>query len=320
MTNQNPLISVIVPVYNAEKTLHRCVDSICTQTHKNLEIILVDDGSTDKSSSICDEYAAKDVRVRVIHKENGGLSFARNSGLDSCRGEYITFVDSDDYILPQMYESMLAALTEKKVDICVCQWQYEKADGKQVVSPAKIESAVYGYKSAAEFAEFLYKAGPYENGVVVSVWNKLYCRDVFESLRFAGRYAEDDEICARIYSQPYRVFVMDGQYYVYCENHVSLTHIPFSGNRLFFLNVLERRCEQFADNSYIVERTRRLYCEMYIEYYFKATDAGIAMPEACVFDSMLERLVKTGNCSLKCLVRMLLFRFSPQLYRILLNR
>ena len=320
MTNQSPLISVIVPVYKVEQYLHRCVDSILAQSHTNLEIILIDDGSPDRSGEICDEYAVKDSRIRVIHKENSGVSTARNAGLDICRGEYIAFVDSDDYILPQMYESMLATLAEGEVDICVCQWQYEKADGTQVVSSDKIDPAIYGHKPAGEFAEFLYKAGPYENGVVVSVWNKLYRRSVFQNLRFTGRFAEDDEICARIYSQPYRVFVMEGQYYVYCENHVSLTHVLFNGNRLFFLNVLERRCEHFADNAYIVERTRRLYCEMYIEYYYKAADAGIAMPEACVFDSMLERLVKTGNCSLKCLVRMLLFRFSPQLYRMLLNR
>ena len=311
---------MIVLVYNAEKTLHRCEDSICAQEYTNLEIILVDDGSTDRSGAICDEFATGDGHIRVIHRENGGLSAARNSGLDVCQGEYIAFVDSDEYILPQMYTNMLATLAEGEVDICVCQWQYEKADGTQVVSSDKIDPAIYGHKPAGEFAEFLYKAGPYENGVVVSVWNKLYRRSVFQNLRSTGRFAEDDEICARIYSQAYRVFVMEAQYYVYCENNTSLTHAPFNNNRLLFLDVLERRCEHFADNAYIVERTRQLYCEMYIEYYFKAADAGITMPDVHTFDIILLSLIKTGNWTVKFLVRMILFRISPPLYHVLLNR
>lgn len=102
MTKQAPLISVIVPVYNAEKFLNRCVESILAQTYSNLEVILVDDGSPDCCGVICDEFAAKDPRIRVIHQENGGLSAARNAALDVCNGDYIAFVDSDDYILPDL--------------------------------------------------------------------------------------------------------------------------------------------------------------------------------------------------------------------------
>ena len=94
--SDSPLISVIIPVYNVEKYLHRCLDSVIEQTYKNLEVILIDDGSTDHSGEICDDYAAKDVRIHVIHQENQGVSAARNKGLDNVKGEYITFVDSDD--------------------------------------------------------------------------------------------------------------------------------------------------------------------------------------------------------------------------------
>ena len=102
--NQNPRISVIVPVYNVEQYLPRCVESILAQTYENLEILLVDDGAKDGSGAICDAYARQDERVKVIHKENGGLSSARNAGIDASTGEYLSFVDSDDWIEPDMYE------------------------------------------------------------------------------------------------------------------------------------------------------------------------------------------------------------------------
>ena len=106
----NPLISVIVPVYNVAEYLSRCVDSILAQSYENLQIILVDDGSTDDSGKICEEYAKKDARIQVIHQNNGGLSSARNAGLDLASGEYIGFVDSDDWIEPEMYAEMLARM------------------------------------------------------------------------------------------------------------------------------------------------------------------------------------------------------------------
>ena len=112
--NGNPLISVIVPVYKVEEYLARCVDSILGQTYRNLEILLVDDGSPDRCGVMCDEYASRDSRIRVIHKENGGLSSARNAAIDVARGEYIGFVDSDDWIEPETYEALLdMALTEQ---------------------------------------------------------------------------------------------------------------------------------------------------------------------------------------------------------------
>src|SRR5665647_2657921 len=102
----NPLISIIVPIYKVENYIRNCVDSILNQTYKNLEVILVDDGSTDNCGNICDEYSLKDNRIKTIHKKNGGLSSARNAGLDVAKGEYIGFIDSDDWIEKDMYESL----------------------------------------------------------------------------------------------------------------------------------------------------------------------------------------------------------------------
>ncbi len=112
-----PLISIIIPVYNVEQYLHRCVDSVLNQTYKNLEIILVNDGSPDNCPFICDEYAKKDKRIIVVHKENGGLSSARNAGLEIVQGEYISFIDSDDWIHENYIEILYKNLHEKKADI-----------------------------------------------------------------------------------------------------------------------------------------------------------------------------------------------------------
>lgn len=153
-----PLISVIIPVYNVEQYLRRCLDSVVAQTYQNLEIICVDDGSVDHSGKICDQYAARDARIKVIHQENQGLSAARNRGLDAAEGEYIAFVDSDDYILEDMYKKMLDKLLDYNVDLCVCQWQYEFSDGRQVVKKQNIDPAIYGCKTSLEFAASCTKA------------------------------------------------------------------------------------------------------------------------------------------------------------------
>ena len=116
---KNNLISIIVPIYNVEKYLKKCIDSIINQTYKNLEIILVDDGSPDNCGKICDEYAKKDNRIKVIHKENGGVSSARNVGVENATGEYIGFVDSDDYIEKDMYEVLINNLKKENADISI---------------------------------------------------------------------------------------------------------------------------------------------------------------------------------------------------------
>ena len=125
-------ISVIVPVYKAEDVLIKCVESILTQTYKNLEVILVDDGSPDHSGAICDQYVKKDNRVKVIHKKNGGVSSARNCGLDVATGDYCTFVDSDDYIDPTMYENMMKKAKQFDCDVVMCDCVKEYGDRSEV--------------------------------------------------------------------------------------------------------------------------------------------------------------------------------------------
>ena len=317
---RTPLISVIIPVYNVEKYLRRCLDSVIAQTYQNIEIICVDDGSIDESGRICDQYAVRDAHIKVIHQENQGLSAARNRGLDAAEGEYIAFVDSDDYILEDMYKKMLDMLLNYNVDLCVCQWQYEFSDGRQVVKKKNIDPTIYGRKTSLEFARFLYR-GNYENGVVVAAWNKLYRRALLDTIHFEGRIHEDDAFNGRIMAKNISVYVMEEQFYVYAQNGDSLTNKPFSANKFFFLDVLAERRELFKSDAFIRQETELLYCNMYIEYCLRARKDGVAVshPERYrqIFRKMFSSLRREGKANIKFRLRMMLFSFSPSLYRFI---
>lgn len=311
---------MIIPVYNVEKYLRRCLDSVIAQTYQKLEIICVDDGSIDDSGKICDQYAVRDARIKVIHQENQGLSAARNRGLDAAEGEYIAFVDSDDYILEDMYKKMLDKLLNYNVDLCVCQWQYEFSDGRQVVKRKNIDPTIYGRKASLEFARFLYM-GNYENGVVVAAWNKLYRRVLLDKIRFEGRIHEDEAFCGRIMAKNISVYVMEEQFYVYAQNGDSLTNKPFSANKFFFLDTLAERRELFKSDAFIRQETEQLYCNMYIEYCLRARKDGVAVshPERYrqIFRKMFSSLRREGKAGIKFRLRMMLFSFSPSLYRFI---
>ncbi len=180
-----PLLSIIVPVYKVEKYLDQCISSIRAQTYTNLEILLVDDGSPDACPGICDEAARQDGRIQVIHKKNGGLSDARNAGLDVARGQYIGFVDSDDYIAPNMYEVLLHAALTNDADMALCNYTSVRENTSTIQSLVDRDQSY----SKREFIEKLTEPG---GGYFVVVWNKLYKREIFENLRFpVGKQHED---------------------------------------------------------------------------------------------------------------------------------
>lgn len=180
----NAKISVIVPIYNTEKYLKRCVDSILKQTHQNIEIILVDDGSTDACPLICDEYAQADDRVKVIHKSNGGLSSARNAGIDLASGEYIGFVDSDDYVSANMYELLLSRLLADGTQVSNC--MYVRFDDSNEYEPRCMRNVDTVISSEDFVSELMMHKGD------VSVCTKLFVRELFDSVRFeCDRLNED---------------------------------------------------------------------------------------------------------------------------------
>lgn len=177
------LISVIVPVYNAEKYLARCVDSILAQTHSNLDIILVDDGSRDASGAICDAYAARDPRVRVIHKANAGVSAARNDGIDAARGEFIAFCDNDDFYAPAMLERLLGMCLDN--DCAMAQCLCEKGTAEIIPTP---EPKPVGVFTSRELLESFYR------NASIYCWDKLYRREIFDRIRFPeGSYTDEDQ-------------------------------------------------------------------------------------------------------------------------------
>ena len=182
---KNKKVSVIVPVYNMEKYLSRCVDSILAQTYADLEVILVDDGSTDCSGEMCDSYAERDNRVKVVHKANGGLSSARNAGLDLATGDYIGFVDSDDYISPEMY-SVLCHHIENS-DCEIANVMYVRADENGRTTPSKVPHNTDKEIEAEQFAkELMLHTGD------VSVCTKLFRAELFKNIRFPeGKLNED---------------------------------------------------------------------------------------------------------------------------------
>lgn len=163
-------VSVIIPVYGVEKYLSRCVDSVLAQTYSALQIILVDDGSPDRCSTICDEYAQKDARVQVVHKQNGGISSARNTGLSIASGEYVCFFDSDDYVEPDMIEKLVFAIEENNEDVCVCGYFVDFYDEQGNQLSTKTIAPTFSYIQAGfplkDFEEILGWCG--------YVWNKLY--------------------------------------------------------------------------------------------------------------------------------------------------
>lgn len=187
---RKPLISIIVPVYNVEKYLPQCLDSIMVQTYTNLEIILVDDGSTDNGGHICDEYAKSDSRIKVIHKQNAGLSAARNLGLDIAHGEYIGFVDSDDWIEPTMYEDLYAgfSITENTLLTNGMIYQYDDITGEELLMrPHSWKRESLLVINGADFGKAMFSETSNHYA-----WSKLYRREVFDWVRFReGRNDED---------------------------------------------------------------------------------------------------------------------------------
>ncbi|MBQ9229381.1 MAG: glycosyltransferase [Eubacterium sp.] len=178
---KEPLVSVIVPVYNVEKYLDQCVESIVNQTYMNLEIILVDDGSPDGCPQLCDAWAAKDSRIKVIHQPNGGVSAARNAGLDIATGDYIGFVDSDDLIPEDYYEFLFNLLKKEKADIARCAHYYFDDNGFSHNCDEIIESP-FVIEGSAALMEDIKNSG---NKSVV-IWNKLFKRSVIDNVRFDG--------------------------------------------------------------------------------------------------------------------------------------
>ena len=214
MPCEKPLLSIIVPVYDVENYLQKCIDSILAQTLTDFELILVEDGSPDNCPALCDA-AAKDARVRVLHQKNGGLSAARNAGLDAARGEWIGFVDSDDYIAPEMYETLYKAVQSTGADLALC--DYVKVDENGALCT---QTHVAVPQKSLTGRELLQKA--YWTTVQIA-WNKLYRRSLFAQLRYpVGKLNEDFFVIPEICLNTQRAVVVPEVLYYYVQRSDSI--------------------------------------------------------------------------------------------------
>lgn len=214
----NKLISVIIPVYNVKNYLEKCVKSVVLQSYKNLEIILVNDGSTDGSGRLCDEIAKNDSRIVVLHKKNGGLSDARNYGIERANGTYISFVDSDDWIAPTMIEDLYNAIVKYGVKLAICETAYAYDNynySPRMTSDTFVLDKLPAYELLLENRRFRTNA-----------WNKLYLADIWRELRFPkGKKYEDVYIMHEVYDMCDKIAYVDKALYYYFQRSNSIVHV-----------------------------------------------------------------------------------------------
>lgn len=224
------LISIIVPAYNSELFLHRCINSILSQTYDNLEIILVDDGSTDSTLEIFRTYEIKDSRIKVVHKENGGQSTARNAGLNIARGEFIGFVDSDDYIRPTMYENLYKSINSSDYDMAICGIEMNNNGIIRNLLGHENNLIIKGTENIVDkFIDGYMGFGPV---------NKLFRRRIFEEIRFReGIIFEDFELLSRLIFKMNKVKIVSSIEYVYVVNSESTTKSKFSIQKMNLIDV-----------------------------------------------------------------------------------
>lgn len=245
-------ISIIVPIYNVEKYLKTCLDSIINQTYQNLEIILVDDGSTDNSGEICEEYRKTDSRIILIHKENEGLSMARNFGLDIASGDYISFVDSDDFIARNMMEALYNRLLETQSDMAICSIQHVDNTGKNLYSEFTFNDIVFGKD---EFWKIYTSVGHTECAVA---WNKLYKRKIFEHLYYPkGRTREDEFLLPSIVERCFRICSLSDRLIFYRHRNDSIMGNESKKSKLDYIEACFERMDFFIKrkNSFMIEDT-----------------------------------------------------------------
>lgn len=244
MDSNLPLISVILPIYKVEKYLHRCVDSILSQTYENIEVILVDDGSPDNCPKICDDYAAKDVRVKVVHQKNGGVSAARNTGIRVASGEFVAFVDPDDYVSEDFLQFMYDLMSQYDADIVSCGAVDVYPSGKTAFHAPDTDVHVMDSRQALERM-------CYNDGFYITLWDKLYKKKLFDGVDFIeGKLYEDTGTTYKLVDRANRIVACCRvkYYYVISPNSSSITTSSFNKNKLDYVEMADQMAE------YIINR------------------------------------------------------------------
>lgn len=312
------MVSIIVPVYNVATFLSKTVVSILAQSGFDLEIILVDDGSTDSSGHLCDQWAAEDPRIRVIHKANGGLSSARNAGLDLASGSYIMFVDGDDYLAPHALESLFSALNQQEhpEEIDFIQFLYEEVSD-DLWQPQKRHANTVLYSDTNEFFRQLYQLG----GVAASSCTKLFRADLFRSLRFQnGIRHEDEQLITQLLPRCRNVLYTDLVLYAYVMRNSSIIHSQFSPRSMDIFPIMEERIEMlrsFDLDDLVRETQRRMFQTAAMQYCLARR--GSYQNESKELKNKLCALAQVPSLPLSGQYRLLyrltrITSFAPELY------
>ena len=294
------LLSIIIPVYNSEKWLKRC---------------------TDNSARILESYKKDDFRIKVYHQKNVGQGITRKRGIDYSTGEYIAFVDNDDYIRPRMYETMISLIHEKDVDICVCLWNYETENGYQSVKPEEYKHLVGKYHSF-DFAHLFFTENSYEAGIVGSPWNKVYKKHVLNNVISTGKIGEDEEMLDCILTKGYKIYVDENDFYVWCYHETSMSHKGFTKDYLHRLDINYNRIKLYSNDAWIIHQSALRFCNLCIEYYYKMKTLGLKFPPSYIYklfklnnNLLIKKKYKSG---FKFHIRMFIFLISPFIYEKLI--
>lgn len=282
------LVSIIVPVFNTEKYIRRCVDSILSQSYTEIELILIDDGSTDQSGAICDQYAKDDSRVITLHQENKGLSNARNRGLDIATGEWITFVDSDDFIAQDFVEYMLKMCIKYQVDISEC----KTMRGTDDFLPEGTDKVI---EKKWEFRKLYIASG---RKFRVTVWAKLYKRNLFLDYHFPeGKINEDDDASFKLLYKAREIAVSDRYLYYYFQSENSITRKKRDCISYDFLEIYKDRIEFLKRNSedFLIDVTKKELCIRLMMRYINARRDGMSSNELKNLLSLYNSYFKSIN-------------------------
>ncbi len=312
LTEHKTLISVIIPVYNVEEYLRTCLDSIASQTYSNLEIVLVDDGSTDKSPSICDEYQERDSRFRVIHKKNGGQSSARNEALDVATGEYISFVDGDDWLESDMYEVLINVINETGADIVACEEYNNRYGTKERKTISRNTREITVFADYDDIFSHIINSNP---RLRFEIWNKLYKRDIIGETRFkTGQIYEEIYFQKIVMGRAKKVAYVDCALYNYRSLRPGSTVYSFDKKRLSKLEELDEYIRIFKERGRLdIANIYRQCAEgSVIDLYRMAVKQNKLDDDTrAVLIKKFKEYFKESGCRS---VRHVVFRISPSLY------
>lgn len=309
-------ISVIIPAYKVEAYIGKCIESVAGQTYDNMEIILVDDGSPDRCGEICEEYAQKDARIKVVHRQNGGLSAARNSGLEAATGKYVLFVDSDDYIHKNMVERMYNVAVEKQADVVVC--DYMKVDEGEEAAQTQESGDVI---EITDENRLDYMFG--NTKIVFTVtWNKLYKRDLFQNIRFPeGKVHEDEFVTYKILHLAEKVYYLKEELYYYVQRKSSIMGEGANVKTLQRLDAFQERIQYYRSRKmtsyeYQMLNNYRYFLNDFLDKVYKQGKCTKAEVKPYVQFIRKENLLHIWkyNISFKTKLGYVLYALAPGLY------